>query len=66
MADFCQQCSIENFGEDFGDLKDLTKPEAQAQGLCVVVLCEGCGAIQVDVDGKCISNCLKNHDKARP
>lgn len=60
MADFCQQCSIENFGEDYGDLSDLTTPEMMKEGIARVVLCEGCGPIQVDPAGRCISvDCLE-------
>ena len=52
MADFCKQCSINNFGEDFKDLAGITKPEDWAKGLAAVVLCEDCGVIQVDPEGK--------------
>lgn len=60
MADFCKQCSIENFGEDFGDLADLT----EGDDTCIVhVICEGCGfRCIVDYKGQCVSNlCLKKH-----
>lgn len=58
MADFCKQCSIDNFGEDFGDLK-LGPLEP---GKYWVVLCEDCGPIQVNQEGECVSpDCLKKH-----
>jgi hypothetical protein len=61
MADFCKQCSIEIFGEDFGDLSDITTEAETKEGYYALVICEGCGIIQVDHEGKCISNdCLKN------
>ncbi len=66
MADFCKQCSIENFNEDFGDLKGvserpLTKEELDA-GMGWLVLCEGCGSTIVDDEGACIGKkCLKKH-----
>jgi len=65
MADFCKQCSIENFGEDFGDLADLSTEESTKMGLFPVALCEGCGLILVDHTGKCVSSdCLRNgHEK---
>lgn len=64
MADFCQQCSNETFGKDFGDLKGLTLAEDYAKGLSCVVICEGCGPIQVDSDGRCISpDCAEEHGK---
>ena len=57
MADFCSQCSTKVFGEDFGDLKGLC-----AEGYWILVLCEGCGPIQVDHTGKCMSkDCLHRH-----
>lgn len=66
MADFCKQCSLELFGEDFGDLKGLTTNEDWKKGLAAVVICEGCGVIQVDPDGRCISpDCLKKHRKEK-
>lgn len=66
MADFCKQCSLMNFGEDFGDLAGITKPEDQADNRYALVLCEGCGAIQVDVEGVCVSyDCLEKHNGPR-
>lgn len=52
MADFCKQCSIETFGSDFKDLANITTPEEYKQGLAALVLCEGCGFIYVDPEGK--------------
>lgn len=61
MADFCKQCSIDLNGEDFGDLAGITSKEGSANGFYCVVLCEGCGAIQVDHEGNCISkDCAKS------
>lgn len=61
MADFCKQCSEETFGEDFGDLAGLSNPWHTLYRLYPVVLCEGCGPIQVDHTGKCIGDCLEKH-----
>jgi RNase P subunit RPR2 len=63
MADFCVQCAA-----DMGfptDLANITTKEDWEKGLAVVVICEGCGIIQVDPDGNCISeDCLeKGHKK---
>lgn len=58
MADFCKQCSLENFGSDIGDLAGLV------EGNCYThVLCEGCGfECIVTADGTCVSEtCLKKH-----
>ena len=37
MADFCQRCSIDIFGEDFKELANLCK-----EGEVVSAICEGC------------------------
>ena len=64
MADFCKACSIEVFGEDFGDLKGLSTEEDTRKELYCVALCEHCGPIQVDHEGVCISkNCM---EKGKP
>lgn len=55
MADFCAKCSIETFGKDYGDLANLSTPEQTAAGLFPVVICEGCGTVQVDHLGKCVT-----------
>jgi hypothetical protein len=65
VAAFCEQCSIDMFGEDFGDLAGLSKEEDTENDLYCSVICEGCGCIQVDHTGKCITkDCLKGHGKA--
>lgn len=62
MASFCMQCSIENFGEDYEELAGLSTAEETANKKYPVVLCEGCGAIQVDHTGRCVSpDCLEKH-----
>jgi|PlaIllAssembly_1097288.scaffolds.fasta_scaffold333994_3 hypothetical protein len=55
MADFCKECSIKLFGEDFHDLAGLISEEKVKEGLGVSVLCEECGIILVDHTGKRIS-----------
>jgi hypothetical protein len=66
MADFCKQCSIAIFGEDFGDLAGITSKEDWKRGYSSVALCEDCGAIQVDPDGNCISiDCRKKHGETK-
>lgn len=56
MADFCKQCSIENFGEDLGDLEGLCRP-----GEIVYVICEGCSGSIVDHTGKCVDPVCEEH-----
>jgi hypothetical protein len=64
MADFCKQCSIEYFGKDYGDLAEVTQRADWNNGLANVVLCEGCGPVQVDPEGRCTSeDCLKKGHK---
>lgn len=59
MADFCKQCSIEIFCEDFKNLAEITKPEDAVKDMYVYVICEGCGPIQVDPDGACVTEGCK-------
>ena len=62
MADFCQQCSIEAFGEDFKDLADLGPADDLKVGHGWFALCEDCGPTVVDQEGQCISkHCDKKH-----
>ena len=62
MADFCNQCCRE-MGFQEGDLAGLITAEDHANGwFSGVVLCEGCGPIQVDHLGNCVSvDCLGDH-----
>ena len=62
MADFCRQCWGEPYTDDFTGLS--TEVDTK-NGLYAIVLCEGCGAIQVDHTGKCISDCIEGHDKVK-
>jgi len=65
MADFCYQCTKEMFGNpEKNDLKGLSTPEDTKNGLYPVVICEGCGHIQVDHEGKCVSpDCIEGGHK---
>lgn len=54
MADFCNQCSEELFGEGTGDFQNLISKEDIALGFkYMTVLCEGCGPICIDYLGNC-------------
>lgn len=65
MADFCKQCSIYEFGRDYGDLAGGSTQEDTQNNLFCVVICESCGVIQVDHEGRCVSqDCLKHHGLA--
>lgn len=63
MADYCKQCSIELFNEDFRDFDGLISEEQVLDGQGALVVCEGCGPTLVDHEGKCIALCLKKDDK---
>jgi len=47
MADFCKECSINMFGEDTKDLANIAR-----EGEAAHVLCESCGYIWVDSEGR--------------
>lgn len=60
MADFCKQCSIDLLGHDYGDLAGITSAEQWQDRMACVAVCEGCGAVQVDPEGNCVSkDCLR-------
>ncbi len=64
MSDYCKQCSEKIFRQDFGDMKGITKPEDWAKDMAACVICEGCGHIQVDPEGNCITkDCLRRGHK---
>lgn len=64
MANFCKQCSIDHFGEDYNDLSGLSTQEKTENELYPVVICEGCGVTQVDHNGRCVAtDCLEFHNK---
>jgi len=55
MAEFCKKCSTKLFGKDSEDFFALSTPTQTEQELYPLVLCEGCGAIQVNHLGECVS-----------
>lgn len=65
MADFCKQCSIELFGEDFGDLRGISPTKLTKEDIDKkmgwVALCEGCGFIIVNDEGTCICPKCEKH-----
>jgi hypothetical protein len=62
MSDYCQQCSEEIFGKDFRELAGLVSEEDVRNDKAAIVLCEGCGPIAVDHEGRCLSSdCDKSH-----
>lgn len=63
MADFCKECSIANFGQDFRDLAGLVPEDILATGIqaVAIVLCECCGPISVDNEGKRTTEVFDKH-----
>jgi hypothetical protein len=64
MADFCKQCTEQHLGMDGtkNDMVGLSTYEDTKNGLYSMVLCEGCGPVQVDHTGKCVSvDCMHKH-----
>ena len=60
MADFCKACALEIMGKDYGDLAYITSRRDAKKKKYALVICEGCGPIQVDRRGNCVSkDCLK-------
>lgn len=62
VSEFCKQCSLKIFKEDYRELANIIHQADVDVGLYAIVLCEECGPTLVDVDGTCISyNCLEKH-----
>lgn len=68
MADFCRACSLELFNEYLGDMDYDSDPESEGfvpedewkNYLIGSQLCEGCGPIEIDAEGYCLSpDCRK-------
>ncbi|MBT7339039.1 MAG: hypothetical protein HN802_05070 [Candidatus Jacksonbacteria bacterium] len=56
MADYCKQCS-----NDWGFPNGLSGLTQKGEGYPIVI-CEGCGVIQVDNEGICVSSdCERKH-----
>jgi hypothetical protein len=60
MADFCLQCSLDDLGEDFGDLARLCEQFQTAHAIC-----EGCGPTIVNSMGLCVADCLLHHSRPK-
>lgn len=61
MSDHCQSCMPE-----FHDLVGVTSEKDFDSGKAAIVLCEGCGIIQVDPDGYCLGDCLGDYFTKEP
>ncbi len=59
MADFCLECTEELFGQQYArvnDFRNLISKEEYERDYVMRVLCEGCGWIIVDHNGRRIEN----------
>lgn len=52
MADFCKECNKEMFDVNTSDFAGITTPDQTKKELYAEVLCESCGFIHVDHEGK--------------
>ena len=64
MADFCKACSLETFGEDFGDLAGLVSAQEDREGFVGCGICEGCGSFAFHHDGSCADCFCEKHGEA--
>jgi hypothetical protein len=64
MAEFCNQCAKE-MGLPPGDFAGITELEDYLKGFACIVVCEGCGDIDVDPAGNCVTfDCRKRDEQA--
>lgn len=66
MADYCKQCSIKYFGEDYRDFAGIISESQVKKGYGAVVICEGCGPTIVNQDGECIAQDCEDHKGTVP
>jgi len=52
MSGYCQQCSLELFGADQEDLAGFVSPAMATEGYGLLAVCEECGPIMIDPDGR--------------
>lgn len=61
MADFCRQCAEALYGKDeryLNDCSGMVEEFEVKEGFTAGAICERCGIIRVDHDGKCVDiNC---------
>lgn len=63
MADFCYDCTIDIFGEEHAKHNDLS--HLCKEGEVIVVLCEGCGSIIVNHEGRNVDIIPEKMEKLR-
>lgn len=66
MSDYCFQCTEKYLGMpgDKNDLSGISTPQDTANDMFASVICEGCGFVFVDHEGRCVSespDCMDNH-----
>ena len=65
MAEFCQECSIDTFGTDFKEFANALPESKYTEEVGALVLCESCGPIVVDINGKCVSPDCEIHGETK-
>ena len=62
MPNLCNACAAEVHCN--GDFKGIAEDEVWELGKAAMVMCDGCGIIQVDPEGNCVdSDCKKKGTK---
>lgn len=67
MSDFCRQCAQELFGDEERFLQDcagMVEKHEVEQGYTAGALCESCGFIRVDHEGRCVDISCSKHKKS--
>lgn len=59
MSVYCQQCSHELLGVDQEDLAGFVSPAMAAEGYALYAVCEACGPVMVDADGRRLDFALR-------
>lgn len=52
MAEFCWQCTAEEYGEEYASRNDF-RDKRLGEGWVTFNLCEGCGLAATDREGRC-------------
>ncbi|MBW7852280.1 MAG: hypothetical protein H3C38_17430 [Rhodospirillales bacterium] len=52
MAEYCQGCSTKVFGDDLEELAGMISPALFSEGYGLFTVCEGCGPVVVDHNGR--------------
>ena len=62
---YCQQCSVEHNGVDLEDFEGRLTLKEHEDGYTLPVVCDGCGIVCVDPNGKCVDKDCEKHNMRR-